>query len=295
MSFDPPHAAGADAIAAAVDAVRAQTPLVHCLTNSVVQEITANALLAAGAAPAMIPDPGEAAAFAAVASGVLVNLGTLTTTQLAAQRAAVAAAGEAGVPWVLDPVAIGALELRTDAAREFAAASPAAIRGNASEITALAGLGAGGRGVDTTTSVEDAADSARELAARSGAVVAVSGPRDLILAPGTSPSAAPGGADTTGLWVESGHPLLQQVVGTGCALGALVAAYLSAARTVGVDDLHAVAAAHAHAGAAGSRAGTVASGPGSFAVAWLDALADLDGAAVVDAVELAVAHPQEER
>jgi len=87
--------------------------------------------------------------------------------------------------------------------------------------------------------------------------------------PGHLGEAAP---PTRTTWVESGHPLLQKVIGTGCALGALTAAYLGAARSAGIADHDAVVAAHAHAGAAGTVAARTAAGPGSFAVAWLDAL-----------------------
>lgn len=128
---------------AALDRLRADGPLVHCLTNDVVVNFTANALLAIGAAPAMVDIPEESGMFAGVAGGVLVNLGTPHAEQRAAMEAAVAGAGEAGTPWVLDPVAIGALPVRTELAHRLRDAGPAVVRGNASEILALAGAGAG--------------------------------------------------------------------------------------------------------------------------------------------------------
>lgn len=261
-------------IARLVALVRETTPLVHCLTNSVVREVTANVLLAAGAAPAMIDHPDEAGDFAGVASGVLVNVGNPTSEQIKGMRAAIAAAGERGRPWVLDPVAVGGLAMRTTLATEWldgaAGSAPAAIRANASETVALAGTGAGGRGVDSTDDVAAAEPAARELAARTGGVVAVSGARDLVV------------SASRATWVESGHPLLQKVIGTGCSLGALTAAYLGAARGEGITDHHAVVAAHAHTGAAGTVAGRTATGPGSFAMAWLDALHALSPEEIAD-------------
>ena len=118
--------------------LRAANPLVHLLTNEVVQEITANVLLAAGAAPAMIVAEEEAAAFTAISGALLVNVGTLYPARLTVMQQAVAAANQAGVPWTLDPVAVGVLDYRTRACGEFIACRPAAIRGNASEIMALA-------------------------------------------------------------------------------------------------------------------------------------------------------------
>ena len=114
--------------------LRAQTPLVQCITNSVVTNFTANTLLAIGAAPAMVDIVGEAGPFARLTGGLLVNLGTPIPEQRAASEEAVAAANDAGTPWVLDPVAIGSLPIRTALAEKLAARAPFAIRGNASEI-----------------------------------------------------------------------------------------------------------------------------------------------------------------
>ena len=123
--------------------MRKRAPLVHCLTNHVVTNFTANVLLAAGAAPAMIHDPEESSIFAGVASALLVNVGTIEREQAEAMRRAVASANAAGRPWVLDPVAVGALPLRTTLSAELVAQHPAMVRGNASEILALAGKEAG--------------------------------------------------------------------------------------------------------------------------------------------------------
>ena len=129
-----------DSTCALLAKLRREAPLVHCMTNAVVTGYTANALLALGAAPAMIHDPEEAAQFAAIAGALLVNVGTITQDQAAAMRAAVAAANQAGRPWVLDPVAVGFLSLRTTVAAELKRKAPAIIRGNASEIIVLAGF-----------------------------------------------------------------------------------------------------------------------------------------------------------
>ncbi len=257
-----PGSSGDHDVAPALTALRETTPLVQCLTNTVVMEITANALLAAGASPAMADAPDEAADFAAIASGVLINPGTPSTAQYEGMHEAIRGANAAGTPWVMDPVAAGVFPGRTTWLRSLLDARPHAIRGNASEISALAGLGSGGRGVDATDEVASALPAARELAARTGGVVAVSGPRDLIVSEGRT------------TWLESGHPLLQKVIGTGCSLGALTAAYLGAAPDR-LDPHDAVLAAHAHAGAAGQVAARTTDAPGSFAVAWIDALHQL--------------------
>ncbi|WP_309081742.1 hydroxyethylthiazole kinase [Zhihengliuella sp.] len=248
-------------------AFRAASPLVQCATNSVVTNFTANVLLASGAAPAMVDVPGEAGPFAAMASAVLVNLGTPMDRQREGMLEAVRAARTAGTPWVLDPVAAGPLRLRTDFARELLRFSPTVIRGNASEILALAGTGAGGRGVDATDDVDSATGAAVALSRRTGAVVAVSGPEDVVT------------DGTTVVRVAGGSELLTRVTGGGCALGALVAGFVGSTTPAGrpaaegSPALEATVAAHAFYSAAAERAAAGATGTGSFQAAFLDALA----------------------
>ncbi|MFB9378750.1 hydroxyethylthiazole kinase [Kineococcus gynurae] len=245
-------------------AVAEQAPLVQCLTNSVVQTITANALLAVGAAPAMVDNVHESATFAGIATGVLVNVGTLDDDRAAAMALAAAAAHAAGTAWVLDPVAVGGLEFRTRVAGELLEHRPDVVRGNASEVMGLAGTGAGGRGVDSTAAVDSAVEAAVALSGRTGGAVAVSGEVDLVV------------AGDRRARVRGGHPLLTRTTGAGCALGALTAAYAGVAD----DPFSAAVAAHLHVALAGERAAEGAPRPGSFAIAWIDALDAVDAAAV---------------
>ncbi|MBS1905779.1 MAG: hydroxyethylthiazole kinase [Actinobacteria bacterium] len=240
--------------------LRAEPPLVYCITNAVVTGFTANVLLALGAAPAMVDITGEAGMFAALSSGLLVNLGTPTPEQRAASLEAVGGARTAGTPWVLDPVAVGALPVRTALAQDLLALRPTVIRGNASEILALAGRSQGGRGVDALDATEAAADAARELARSTGGAVAVSGPVDLLV-----------DADHE-IRIANGHVLLTRVTGGGCALGAVMAAFLGAARRSGDSPLLAASAATLVYTVAAEDAAARSEGPGSFAVALLDAL-----------------------
>ncbi|MCW3159368.1 hydroxyethylthiazole kinase [Micropruina sonneratiae] len=254
----------AESSAALLTQLRQASPLVQCLTNHVASGFTANVLLALGAAPAMVDVPGEAGGFATVASGVLVNLGTLSGEQPTAMREAVSAAATARTPWVLDPVAVGSLPVRTALAAELVAQRPAVVRGNASEIVAVAGSGGGGRGVDAAIGVDAAAPAAQALAGITGGVVAVSGPVDLI---------------TDGrrvVRVGNGHELLTRVTGAGCALGAAMAAFAG----LGQHPLLAATAASVAYGVAAEAAAARGTGPGSFAVALLDALDALDGDAI---------------
>jgi hydroxyethylthiazole kinase len=261
---EPSVGAFASASGDLLDRLRERTPLVQSITNAVVTNFTANVLLAVGAAPAMTDIPTEAGPFARIASGVLLNLGTPQAEQREAMVEAATAANEAGTPWVLDPVAVGFLPVRTALAAELLALRPTIVRGNASEIIALAGLGAGGRGVDSTDSVDSAIEAATAIARASGAVVAISGPTDVI---------------TDGERIvrcSNGHAWLTLVTGGGCALGAVLAAFAS------LDDdrlLTTVAATTAYTVAA-QLAAAESRGPGSFAPAFLDQLHLLDAETV---------------
>jgi len=247
-----------------LDAMRSAAPLVHNITNYVAMNVMANVMLAAGASPAMIHAREEAAEFAAIASALTVNIGTLSPAWVEGMLDAAQAAVNAGTPWVLDPVAVGATAYRRETAARLLALKPTVLRGNASEIIALSGAAGIGKGVDAADGVEAAIEAARGLARSTGGVVAVTGAEDLV---------------TDGermVWVANGHPTMPAVTALGCALNGIVASFLA----TGDDAFEATVTALAFYGLAGERAGQTAQGPGSFAVAFLDALAGIDGAAL---------------
>jgi hydroxyethylthiazole kinase len=247
--------------------MRAAAPLVQNITNFVAMGTMANVLLAAGASPAMVHAREEAAEFAAVADALTINIGTLSSDWLASMSEAAAAANAAGTPWVLDPVAVGATAHRRAAGQRLLSLGPALVRGNASEILALAqsahGKGAG-RGVDAADEVASAESAARTLARTRSTLVAVTGAVDFV----TDGQRA--------VRIHNGHPLMPHVTALGCALTGITAAFLGA----GCERFDGVVAALAYYGLAGEMAGAEAKGPGSFAVHFLDALAQIDAAAL---------------
>ncbi len=253
-------------IGRSLDAIRAATPLVHNITNIVVANSTANALLALGASPAMAESTDEVEDLVAAAAALVINLGTISATWAAAMRLAAGRAHGAGVPWVLDPVAVGVLAYRSRVAADLLRHRPAAIRGNASEILSLAGAAGAGRGVDSTAQSADAVDAARRLAAETGAVVAVTGAVDYVT-----------DGDQT-IEVHNGHPLMPRVTGMGCTATAIVGAFLAVER----NRLAATAQALGVLGVAGELAAARARGPGSLQMELLDALYTID-AATLDA------------
>ncbi|MDF1586322.1 hydroxyethylthiazole kinase [Marinimicrococcus flavescens] len=246
-----------DSPGSSLAAVRDARPLVHNITNHVVMNTTANALLALGASPVMAHAPDEVEELAAMAGALVINIGTLDQPWIAAMRLAALAVGRAGRPWVLDPVGAGATGLRTRTALGLLALGPSLLRGNASEILALAGeAGDLPRGVDSTVGSEAAAEAATALARRAGCVVAVTGAVDLV----TDGSRA--------LRIANGHPMMTRVTGTGCTASALAGAFLAALP----DPLAAAAHALAMLGLAGERAAGGEVGPGLFQTRLLDEL-----------------------
>ena len=235
--------------------MRNTAPLVQNIANYVSMNVMANILLAAGCSPAMVHAEEEAAEFASFTSALSINIGTLSREWVKSMEAAAKAANEAGTPWVLDPVAAGATGFRRQVAEKLLALKPTIIRGNASEIMALSGMVAKGKGADAADSVEAAKESARDLAASSGAIVAVTGEVDYV----TDGSRA--------YSIANGHALMPLVTALGCSLTGIVAAF-----SVGQDRLEATAAALAFYGLAGERAAESTQAPGSFAVAFVDAL-----------------------
>jgi len=229
-------------------------PLVLCLTNTVAANFTANCLLAIGARPAMIEEPSEAAELAAVADAMLVNLGTVTAAQADAMRAAIRSANKHGTPWVLDPVAIQHLAFRRQLAEEFLALKPSLIRGNHAEIEVLMG----------SVPRETMGSVPRETLP----TVLSTGETDRIYEEGQgrrSRSTAEFSA------IDGGTPLLQSVTATGCAQGAICAAFLGRGQT----PEEAALSASKLMKSAGERAAAKASTPGSFQIALLDELSNL--------------------
>ncbi len=205
--------------------IRKENPLIHCMTNVVVTNFTANGLLAIGASPVMAYAKEEVTEMAKVAGALLLNIGTLSHEQAEAMLIAGQAATQAGVPVVLDPVGAGATTLRTDVSKRLLEqVNPTVLRGNAGEIASLLGKTVNVKGVDGAIS-GDNGELAKQAAKQFGCLVAVTGEIDAV---------------SDGHRVDlvyNGHPWLTKVVGAGCLLGAVIAAFLASEKT---DPLRAV-------------------------------------------------------
>ncbi len=204
-----PHAVWAD-----VEKLRETAPLVHNITNFVVMNTTANALLAIGASPVMAHAAEEVTDMVAIASALVINIGTLSPDWVDAMRLAMSAASKKKIPIVFDPVGAGATPYRTNTCKLLLnAVRPTIIRGNASEIMALLNEDIKTKGVDSTMSSVSAQDAAKALAIRYQCVVVVSGEIDVIT----------DGTDV--MLVKNGHPMMPKVTGMGCTATALIGAF----------------------------------------------------------------------
>ena len=238
-------------------ALRTKKPLIHNITNFVVMNYTANALLACGASPVMAHAPEEVEEMISFAGTLVLNIGTLTLPWVNSMLIAGKRANELNIPIVLDPVGSGATKLRTESAKRLInELSVSVIRGNASEVLSLTQEGSRTKGVDSIHSVEEAADVALMLAEELNTTLAITGPIDLI---------------TDGKRIRkvlNGHKLMGFVTGTGCTATAIIGAFLS----VDNDSVSAAATALAYFGLAGEKGAAHSKGPGTFQIALIDAL-----------------------
>ena len=239
----------ADIAADVLARIRDRSPRVHCITNTVAQNYTANMLLAAGAVPSMTISPEEIVSFVAGADALLVNLGTFDEERRRAVTIALDAVATARMPWVLDPVFIERSPGRAAFARELLARGPTAVRLNATEFGPLFGG-------------DPADEAAARVAEACATVVALTGDSDIVT----------DGAQSA--VIANGDPLMALVTGMGCAGSALVGAALA----VETDAWLATNAALIALGVAGEVAAAATHGPGRFASWILDALHGLDRA-----------------
>ena len=243
-----------------VEKIRKNAPLVHNITNYVVMNTTANALLALGASPVMAHALPEVEEMAGIAGALVINIGTLSDVWIEAMFKAAKTAKARQIPIVIDPVGAGATQYRTRTARQLIQASaPSIIRGNGSEIMALCQQDQKTKGVDSTSASDQAIDSARALALEFGCVVCVTGETDYIV------------SQQDIIQVKNGHAMMPRVTGLGCTATALCGAFAA------INPDYSRAAAHAMAvmGIAGEMAGENAKGPGTLQVNFIDSLYQL--------------------
>jgi hydroxyethylthiazole kinase len=237
--------------------VKEKSPLVHNITNYVVMNTTANALLAIGASPVMAHAEEEVEDMVQIANSLVINIGTLSNAWVNAMKLALKKANQLNKPVVLDPVGAGATPYRNRVITELLSEGTfSVIRGNASEIMALASEQHKTKGVDSIASSDNAESAAKLLNKQYGSVVCISGATDYII------------KNDKVVKISNGHALMAKVTGMGCTATALIGAFIG----TGEDTFISVAAAMAIMGIAGELAFSVSNGPGSLQMNFLDKL-----------------------
>lgn len=240
-----------------IQALRQASPLVHNITNFVVMNNTANALLAVGASPIMAHAHSEIDEMVSLCQSLVINIGTLDDYFVTSMLLAVQKANELGKPWVLDPVGAGATSYRNIVLSQLLEFKPTVIRGNASEIAALAKANTTTtKGVDSTIQSNEALDAARFLHQEYGAVVCISGETDIIVGQNQS------------IYISNGNALMTKVTGLGCSATAVIGAFIATVE----DTTEAVTAAMALFSISGELAAKQSNGPGTLQLHLLDSL-----------------------
>ena len=268
----------ANELATALENVRTSTPLVHCITNYVTVNDCANALLACGGSPIMSDEPEDVVDITTICGGLVLNIGTLNKQTIAGMRAAGKRASELGHPIVLDPVGAGASALRTATASEILdTMDVAVIRGNMSEIKAVAGASAATRGVDvnpddvvTDENLAASAAFAKELAKKTGVIIAITGAIDIVA------------NDEHVFAIRNGNAVMGKITGAGCMLSCSVGAYSVANKENMLEGVVAAIAGEGLCGQIAAERMTEADGNGSFRTYLLDAMYNLDAATLAD-------------
>ncbi len=240
-----------------LQAIRKSSPLIHNITNYVVMEQTANALLAIGASPIMAHAQDEIKEVVALAQGLVLNIGTVSRLWLEAMHEALEVAYARGIPIILDPVGSGATQYRTNSSIVLLKQGKiSVIRGNGSEIVSLLGVHSETKGVDSLLDSSSVMNEAKQLALQHRLIVWMSGVTDLV-------------TDGSGCFlINNGDPLMARVTGMGCTATALTAAFLAVNRNSLLASAHAACLM----GICGELAARASVGPGTFKMRFQDAL-----------------------
>lgn len=251
--------------------LRKANPLVHNITNFVVMNNTANALLAIGASPMMIHGHKEVETGVEVASSLVINIGTLDDYWAESMLTAAKKANQTGKPWILDPVGAGLSAFRNEVLKQLIGFKPTVIRGNASEIMALNLFSTSQtKGVDSTNTSEQALEMAKSLNGKTGSIICISGQIDYVV-----------GNDKI-IAVENGHELMTKVTGLGCSSTAVIGGFLG----LNTDSFLEAVSGVALFSLAGELAFEKAKGPGSLQMELYDALYNLDERTILDRIKV---------
>ena len=254
-----------------IQLIRTEAPLIHNITNYVVMNNSANALLAIGASPVMAHAVEEVEEMVGLSKALVINIGTLSPIWIEAMLKAGKEANRLNIPVIIDPVGSGATQFRTRTAHMLInEIHPAIIRGNASEIKSLFRSESTTKGVDSRFNPDEVLDEARALSKSAGCVVSVSGPIDLIV------------EGDAAARIENGHQMMSRVTGMGCTASSITGAFSA------VNDSAFKAAINAMVlmGVAGEMAAENSAGPGSLQMNFLNVLYSIQESEITKRIKM---------
>lgn len=238
-------------------AVRKNKPLVLNITNYVVMNNTANALLAIGASPLMSKAKDEIVDLAKISNSLVINIGTLDEQWIDSMQFTTTIFNQLSKPWVLDPVGAGATNYRTKISNELLEKHPKVIRGNATEIKALNNFNIfESKGVDSNHNSVDALTEGIKLSKAYNTIVCISGEIDYVI------------SSTHVVAIKNGHSLMTKVTGLGCTSTALIGAFIA----INPNIFEATISAVSLLSVVGELAENYSKGPGSLQINILDLL-----------------------
>ena len=240
--------------------VREKSPLVQNITNFVVMNNTANALLALGASPIMVHAEEELEEVLSFCNSLVINIGTLSKPWADNMILATQLANKLGKPWVLDPVGAGISSLRNETLQALMLLKPTVIRGNASEIIALQNFNRKSvKGVDSTHSSSYALEAGKLLQKETGSIICISGATDYVI------------SDNEITEIKNGTSVMTKVTGMGCTATAITGAFIGLAKHPYQEAVAGVAITSL----AGELAAKISKGPGSLQLNFYDILFNL--------------------
>lgn len=241
---------------------REAKPLIHCITNPIAMNQSANAILALGARPIMAEHPLEVEEITATAQGLLLNFGNISDIRMEAMEKSLWVAVQNNIPTVLDIVGVACSKLRLKFFEKLVAGQKlTVIKGNYSEILAIINKDYRASGIDAEKGlgIEQITEAALEASKKYGTIIVATGPVDIIVFNGKV------------VTVEGGCDQMGTVTGTGCMLGAIIATFLAFDNSM--DSVYKACQFFKDCG----RKASTPKGSGTFMVNLMDRLGEYDG------------------
>lgn len=205
------------------DRLKEKSPLVHAITHPIAINMVANVILFMGAKAICAAHSQEVGEIVKMVDSLSINLGNITAERMVAIDLAAQAANEKKISLSIDMVGVGASTLRYNFAMDLLGKYHFdLIKGNSSEIRALAKGKSNARGIDvgkadeiSKENIEEIAREVRNLAKKYQTTVLVTGKTDLVV------------TKDSFYTVDNGVETLSKITGTGCMVTAMISSFMA--------------------------------------------------------------------